>query len=81
MFHAVILGHALDEEGDQILDCVEAAQDWLSPERTGSIRRYDCGIRFDSAEAAIDWFDTQSLYCHEAAHLHVEFGIPGKNAP
>lgn len=81
MFHAVILGSPLDEEGERILDQMEEGQDWLTSERAGAVRRYDFGLRFDSAEDAIDWLEAQALTCNAEADRHVEFGTPGRNAP
>jgi hypothetical protein len=79
VFHAIIIGHPLDDDGERVLDCLEADQEWLSPQRQGGLPRYDCGVRFENAEAAVAWFEDHASNCNAEAHRHVEFGTPGKN--
>ncbi len=73
-------GIALDDQGEALLDGIEAAHAQLRPERLDPATRRYHFTQFETNEEAIAWLQAQALTFTADFERHVQFGVPGKNA-
>jgi hypothetical protein len=76
MFVSVVLGVALNDDGERILDGIDTAHGLRSQPAGPTVRRYQF-THFEDNGAAIAWLEAQGLTFRPDAQEHVQFGVPG----